>query len=119
MAVFVGMSIIDDYLQQFELPVRTELERIRSIAQAALPGYTETITYGMPTICYQGKSIIGFDGHTHHIGIYPFSSEVIATTAALKNYSTTKGAIQEKLDNLLPESLITEIIRARVKQAGL
>lgn len=113
------MSVIDDYLGQFELPVRNELERIRSIAQRLLPGYEDTISYGMPTMKYRGKSIIGFDAHKNHIGIYPYSSQVIATLEELRDYSTTKGAIQEKLDHLLPDTLIEKIIRGRIKQSGV
>lgn len=68
-ALFFYMSVIDDYLKEFEPPVSTELERIRSIAQNLLPGYEETITYGMPTIKYRGKSIIGFSARKNHVGI--------------------------------------------------
>lgn len=113
------MSVVDEYLKQFEPPELTELERIRSIAHKLLPGFKEAITYGMPTIQYKDKSIIGFDVHKKHIGIYPFSSQVVSEVEELREYSTTKGAIQEKLDQLLPDSLIEKIIRARVKQAGL
>jgi uncharacterized protein YdhG (YjbR/CyaY superfamily) len=112
------MTVIDDYLENIEPHKRAELERIRSIARKLLPGYQETITYRMPTIKYQGKSIIGFDAHKNHIGIYPFSSYVISIIEELKNYDTTKGAVQEKLDQLLPDDLIERIIRERVKQVG-
>lgn len=112
------MSIIDGYLEEVEPSKRAELERIRSIAHKLLPGAEETITYGVPTIRYKGKSIIGFSAFKNHIGIYPFSSQVISEIDELKDYSTTKGAIQEKLDNLLPNALIEKIIRHRLKQAG-
>lgn len=113
------MSVIDDYLKQFDPSTRAELERIRSIAKTILPACEEAITYGMPTIKYRGKSIIGFDAHKNHIGIYPFSSQVITEIEELREYSTTKGAIQEKPDKLMPDSLIEVIIRARMRQAGV
>src|SRR5580693_214699 len=106
-----SMSIIDTYLEPLDSATRAELERIRSIAQAMLPGYEETISYGMPTIKYRGKSIIGFDTHKKHIGIYPFSSQVISEIDELRDYSTTKGAIQEKPDQLLSDTLIEKIIK--------
>jgi len=99
--------------------MRAELERIRTIAQGLLPGYEETITYGMPTIKYKGKSIIGFSARKNHIGIYPFSSQVISDIKELESYSTSKGAIQEKANRLLPDSLIERIIQERVRQAGI
>lgn len=113
------MSVIDDYLGQFGPSERYELQRIRSIAHKVLPSCEETISYGMPTIKYKGKSIVGFDVHKDHIGIYPFSGQVISKIDELKGYSTTPGAIQEKPDNLLSDELIEKVIRERVKQAGV
>jgi len=111
------VSVIDDYIRQFDPPIATELERIRSISKALLPGCEETISYGMPTLKYQGKSIIGFEVHKNHIGIYPFSGHVIEKIEELKNYKTTKGAVQEYLDQLLPNALIEKIVRERLQQA--
>jgi uncharacterized protein YdhG (YjbR/CyaY superfamily) len=113
------MSIIDDYIKQFEPAVRKDLERIRSIAEKLLPGFEETISYGMPTIKYKGKSIIGFYVHKNHIGIYPFSGSVVSKIKELENYSTTKSAIHEKIDQPLPNSLIEKIVRERMKQADV
>jgi uncharacterized protein YdhG (YjbR/CyaY superfamily) len=113
------MSVIDDYLARYEGSVRNELERIRSIAHRLLPEYEEAITYSMPTIQYKGKSIIGFNVYKNHVGIYPFSGQAIPQIEELKNYETSKGAIQERFDNLLPDSLIEKIIQERLKQAGV
>jgi len=113
------MSVIDEYLDQCNPSDRTELERIRAISHRLLPGYEELISYGMPTIRYKGASIIAFHARKNHIGIYPFSSQVISDIEELRSYSTTKGAIQEKLDNPLPDALIEKIIQARVYQAGV
>jgi len=111
------MSVIDDYISSIEPAKRAELQRIRTIALDMLPGAEETISYGMPTIKFKGKSIIGFDAHKNHIGIYPFSGHVIQEIQELDKYSQTKGAIQEKLDDLLPEELIQRIINVRLEQA--
>lgn len=111
------MGAIDNYLQNINPTQRAELERIRTIALKMLPGAEETISYGMPTIKYKGKSIIGFDAHSNHIGIYPFSGHVISEIKALDKYDKTSGAIREKLDDLLPEELIQKIIEVRLDQA--
>jgi len=111
------MSVIDDYLKNVNTTQRTELERIRAIVLEMLPGAEEAISYGMPTIKYKGKSIIGFDAHSNHIGIYPFSGHVISEIKELDKYSQTKGAVQEKLDDLLPKELIQRIIDIRLDQA--
>ena len=112
------MSVIDDYLQQFEPSVRERLDHIRSIAKTVLPDGDEVMAYGMPTIKYKGQSIIGFDAHKKHIGIYPYSCSIIAKIDELKEYSTTKGAIQEDFGRPLPDALIEKIIRERIKSGG-
>jgi uncharacterized protein YdhG (YjbR/CyaY superfamily) len=113
------MSVIDDYIKQFDPSLRDELERIRAIASSLLPGCEETISYGMPTIRYRGKSIIGFYVRKNYIGIYPFSGSVISQIKELEDYGTTKSAIHEEFDRPLPEPLIKKIVRERLKQAGV
>lgn len=113
------MSVIDDYLENYKGPARDEMERIRSIAHKLLPGYEETISYGMPTIKYKGKSIVGFNAYKNHVGIYPFSGHVISQIEELKDYDTTKGAVHDNFSNPLPNSLIEKIIKERVRQAGV
>jgi len=113
------MNAIDEYIVQFKPHLRTELERIRSIAKRLLPGCEETISYRMPTFKFKGESILGFYVHTNHIGIYPFSGSVISKIKELETYDTTKSAIHEKFDQPLPECLIEKVIRERLKQAGI
>src|SRR5215470_10222100 len=71
------MTPIDEYLTKVEPAKRRELERIRALALAAVPTAQEAIVYGMPTLKYQGEPFLGFDAHKHHIGIYPYSGQVI------------------------------------------
>jgi uncharacterized protein YdhG (YjbR/CyaY superfamily) len=111
------MSVIDDYLKNINSVQRSELERIRSIALDSLPGAEELISYGMPTIAYKGKSIIGFDAHKNHIGIYPYSGSVISQIRELDRYDKSVGAVREKMDDLMPKELIQKIIYVRLEQA--
>ncbi len=110
------MTVIDDYLKTVEPAKRTELERIRQFAKGMVPTAEEVISYGMPTLKYQGKPFLGFNAHKNHIGIYPYSSEVIEILKEqLQDYRLTKGAIQVPLDKPMPEPLLRDIINARLK----
>lgn len=111
------MTLIDDYLKDVEMPKREALERIRALAKKAVPGAEEAISYGMPTLKYQGKPFLGFDARKNFIGIYPFSGEVIETLKDdLRGYKSTKGAIHIPLDKPIPEALLNQIIQCRLKQ---
>ena len=111
------MTIIDEYLQKIEPEKKASLERIRKIAKQVVPDATETISYGMPTLQYKGKSFLGFDVHTNHIGIYPFGGEVIEVYKdKLKDFGLSKGAIRVLFDKPIPEKLLKEIIKYRIKR---
>ncbi len=111
------MTAIDDYLTTVEPKIRKELERIRALAKQIVPAAEEAIVYGMPTLTYQGKPLLGFDAHTHHIGIYPYSGRVIETLKdQLHDYRFSKGAIRVPFDHPISEELLKHIIHLRLLQ---
>jgi len=111
------MTVIDDYLTKVEPSKRKELERIRVLAKKVVPDAEEAIVYGMPTLKYQGKPFLGFDAHKHHIGIYPYSGQVVETLKdQLHDYGFSKGAIRVPLDHPISEELLQQIIQLRLNQ---
>ncbi|SRR5579883_3170906 len=111
------MTVIDEYLSGVEPAKRTALERIRALAKAAVPDAEETIAYRMPTLKHRGKPFLGFDAHKQHIGIYPYSSSVIATlNEQLHGYTFSSGAIRVPLDAPIWEELLRTIIVTRLAE---
>ena len=111
------MTPIDEYLNKVEPSKREALERIRTLAKKAVPSAEEAIAYGMPTLKYQGKPFLGFDAHKNHIGIYPYSGQVIETLKdQLREFEMSKGAIRVPLDKPISESLLNEVIACRLMQ---
>jgi uncharacterized protein YdhG (YjbR/CyaY superfamily) len=113
------MTVIDEYLQKIDAPKRGQLERIRQIAKQIVPDAQEVISYGMPTLQYRGKSFLGFNLHTNHIGIYPYGGEEI--TVFIKRftklgYGVSSGAIRVPFDREIPEDLLKDIILHRIKR---
>ena len=110
------MTPIDEYLAKIEPAKRKALERIRALAKKAVPDADETISYGMPTLKYQGKAFLGFDAHAKHIGVYPYSGRVIEMLGdTLRAYETTKGAIRVPLETPIPESVLRAVIDCRLE----
>lgn len=115
----VFMSVIDDYLKKIAPDKRKQLERIREIAKSVVPDAQEVISYGMPTLQYKGKSFLGFNTHTSHIGIYPYGGEevtVFKDKLTKLNYGFSSGAIRVPYDKPIPEALLKEIITHRTKR---
>lgn len=113
------MTVIDDYLKKIEQSKKIQLERIREIAKQVVPDAEEVISYGMPTLKYKGKSFLGFNTHTNHIGIYPFGGEEIKVFKDKLNklkYKFSSGAIQIPYDRPILENLLKEIIKHRIKK---
>lgn len=111
------MTVIDEYLKDIDEDKKLELERIRIIAKKVVPEAEEAISYGMPTLKYQGHSFLGFDAHKNHIGIYPYGGEVIEVFKdKLHDYGLSKGAIRVPFDNPISENLLKEIVEYKIKQ---
>jgi uncharacterized protein YdhG (YjbR/CyaY superfamily) len=109
------MSVIDDYLKGVEPAKRRELKRIRTLAKESVPDAEEAIVYGMPTLKYNGKPFLGFNAHTNHIGVYPYSSHVIeALKDQLRAYGLSRGAIRVPLDKPISKTILRKIITTRL-----
>jgi len=110
------MNPIDAYLATVEPAKRKELRRIRALAKKAVPTAEEVISYGMPTLKYAGKPFLGFDAHAQHIGIYPYSGQVVKELRErLRDYQTSSGAIRIPLDRPISERLLRAVIACRLK----
>jgi uncharacterized protein YdhG (YjbR/CyaY superfamily) len=110
------MGLIDDYLKNVEPSKRKQLQRIRTLAKEIVPNAEETISYNMPTLKYEGRAFLGFDAHVNHIGIYPYSGQVIPQLKdALRTYTVSKGAIRIPLDRPISKRLLKLVITTRLK----
>jgi uncharacterized protein YdhG (YjbR/CyaY superfamily) len=88
---------------------------MRLTIRKAAPQALEAISYQMPTFKFLGN-LVHFAAYERHIGFYPGPSGILESEAELKNYKTSKGAVQFPLDKPLPTELITRIVEFRVTQ---
>lgn len=106
---------IDKYISDFPALTQKMLKQLRAIIQTAAPLAQEVISYKMPAYKIN-RILVYFAGYKNHIGFYPSSSPIIIYKDKLKEYKTSKGAIQFPLDKPLPVRLITQIIKFRIEQ---
>lgn len=106
---------IDAFLKDFPDSIQNKLKKIRAIAREEIPGAEEAIRYGIPT--YRLKTnIFHFAAYPTHIAVYPGASTVEAFKKKAGKRITGKGTIQFKLNEEIPEKLVREIIRHRLKE---
>lgn len=108
---------IDDYLAALDEPKRGTLERLRASILEIVPDAEQGISYGMPAFRLDGKVIAGFAAFKNHLSYLPHSGSVLPELADdLAAYTTSKGALQFKIDRPLPKALVKKLIRVRQRQ---
>jgi len=110
---------IDSYLAEVDEPKRTTLEQLRRSILAVLPDAQECISYGMPAFKLRGKTVAGFAAFKHHLSYLPHSGSVLPALASdLAGYEQTKGSLHFPIDQPLPRSLVSKLIRTRLTELG-
>ena len=106
---------IDEYIAGFPDDVQAILEKIRMTISKAAPDAEETISYQIPTFTL-GSNLVHFAGFKHHIGLYPAPRGNATFKDELSAYGGGKGTVRFPLDKPIPYSLITRIVKFRVKE---
>jgi len=106
---------IDEYIASCSPEVQSILEKIRSTIRAAAPEAEEKISYQMPTFALMGN-LIHFAAFKEHIGLYPPVKGDEKLKAEISRYQGEKGNLKFPLDEPIPYSLITRIVKFRVKE---
>ena len=106
---------IDEYISTFPEHAQVALQTMRQAIQKAAPKAKETISYNIPTF-KTSKNLVHFAGYKHHIGFYPGASGIANHLKDIKKYVHAKGSVQFPIDSALPVSLITKIVKFKLKE---
>jgi uncharacterized protein YdhG (YjbR/CyaY superfamily) len=106
---------IDEYLERHSSEDQRLLRQMRAMIHKAAPEATEKISYGIPTF-YLNGNLVHFAAFANHIGFYPTSSGIAAFKEQLGPFRSSKGAVQFPKDKRLPITLLTKIVKFRVKE---
>ena len=110
-------TIIKEYIDSQDEAVRPRLNSIYETIRNAIPEAEERISWGMPTF-WKGKNIIHFAPAKKHIGLYPGPEAIETFAEQLKDYKTSKGAIQFPSNKELPLNLISDIAKWSFEHNG-
>ncbi|MCD2443302.1 DUF1801 domain-containing protein [Agromyces sp. SYSU K20354] len=111
------MGIVTDYLAAREGENRTALEHVITVARELAPDATEGESYGMPALLYRGKGLVAVLEAKAHLGLYPFSGQVLPGLAAdLDDFDWSPGALQFTAEHPVPDDLLRRIITDRMSQ---
>lgn len=108
-------NTFDEYISAFNTDVQKMLQQIRATIKKAAPAAEETIKYAMPTFFLKGN-LIHFAAFKNHIGLYPAPRAIEVFKKELSVYKGAKGSVQFPLDKPMPLSLVTKIVKFRIKE---
>ena len=110
-----SVNSVDMYISGFQKEIQIRLELIRATIKKAAPKAEEGFSYQMPAYTYKGK-LAWFAGYKNHIGFYPMPDVLKEFKKEISVYKNAKGSVQFPLDKSLPVSLVSKIVKYRVKQ---
>ena len=107
-------STVDMYISNFPKDIQLRLEQIRATIMKAAPKAEEGISYQMPAYKYKGL-LAYFAGYKNHIGFYPMPDVLKEFKKEISVYKNAKGSVQFPHNEKLPLSLVTKMIKFRMK----
>jgi len=105
---------IDEYISFQPNSWQEMLKKVRDTIKEAAPGAIESISYAMPAWKFRGKPLVYFALNRNHLGFYATPSANIAFREDLKEYKSSKGAVQFPLDKPIPYELIRRVVQYKL-----
>jgi uncharacterized protein YdhG (YjbR/CyaY superfamily) len=105
-------ATVDEYFAAQPEDVRNILEEVRRTIRGVVPHGEETISYQIPTVKVDGKSLIHFAAWKHHLSVYPVPGGDEALLRELAPHLAAKGTLKFPYDKPIPYPLIKRVARA-------
>ena len=106
---------IDDYIAGYPKDAQRLLQKMKLTIRKAAPKSEERISYSMPAFDQDGI-LVWFAAFKEHIGFYPKTSAITSFKKDLTKYEVSKGTIRFPMDKPLPVSLVSRIVKYRIKE---
>lgn len=106
---------VDDYIAEYPIEIQNLLARMRAIIKKAAPQAEEMISYNMPLYKWNGM-LVSFAAWKKHIGLYPTPRVSGEMKKKLAPYEGAKATLRFSIDKPLPISLITKVVKLRMKE---
>lgn len=116
----VDAGAVTAYLAGLDPADADVIGQVYAVARDVVPDAGEGLSYGMPALTYRGKPLIAAVRAARHVGVYPFSGDLVAgvaeQVAAVPGASTSKGTVRFAPGSPLPEAIVRALVAARRDQ---
>jgi uncharacterized protein YdhG (YjbR/CyaY superfamily) len=88
-------TTVDEYILQYPVEVRSNLERIRALVHRLSPSpVVEQIKFGAPAMIVEGRQTIYVAAWKKHVGLYPVHKAPSALERDLERYRGDNGTVR-------------------------
>jgi len=107
---------VEEYIGSFPDDVQAVLREVRSRILSVVPQAGQTISYQIPAMTLNGKSLVHFAAWKNHISLYPVPAADPAFAAELAPYLAGKGTLRFPLREPIPGGLIERVVTLLAQQ---
>jgi uncharacterized protein YdhG (YjbR/CyaY superfamily) len=114
-----NIQSVEEYINTYPQDVQEILLKLRSIVLEIAPTASEEIKYGMLGYKTCGKPLVYFAAFKNHIGLYATPSGHTEFAKELSIYKQGKGSVQFPINQVIPYTLIKNIVQFRFEENKL
>ena len=108
---------VDDYLASLGSPKGETLGTIVRFITKSFPGATVKLAWNVPQVQIDGAYVFGVSAAKEHLTLAPWSTAVLeAFLPRLTGFIVNKGTFQIPVDWAVDESLIRDLVSARLAE---
>ena len=101
-------TTIAEYIRAAPREGQAHLRRLYAILKSVAPEAEEAIKWGTPFFV-EPRFLFAFSAHKAHLNFAPTAAALEAFRKELATHETTKGTLQIRYDQPLPETLVRKI----------
>ncbi len=107
---------VDEYFATASPRMLPALQSLRAVIRETAPAAEEAIRMGAPTYLYHGN-LVSFAAAAKHCAFYVMSpGPIMRRKTELKDYDIAPTAIRFRPDVPIPNDLVAEIVRDRLRE---
>lgn len=110
-------ATIAEYIQAAPVQGQPHLRRLYALLKQVAPQAEEAIKWGTPFFI-EPRFLFAFSAHKAHLNFTPSEAGLAPFREQLQVHRTTKGMLQVRYDEALPEALIRKIAQHRLREVS-
>lgn len=109
----MSADTVDAYLAALPATARAHVAVIRQHLARQVPDGVERMSYAIPCLRRNGRTILYYGAWAHHVGVYPVAQGDAAFEALVGPWRQGKAGLHFPLDAPVPLQVLDAVLRAK------